>query len=383
MKANQHYVPQFYLRGFASEQSSRAINLYRIPNRTYIKNASIRHQASRRFFYGEDGDVENALGPLEGEASRAIRRLHQYRCAPAPYSFDHQILLTFILLQRKRTPQAERDFIDSVNKPLAIAFRDDPRFNGIGREWILAPENTPATALGWSMWLWPILLDLRCTLLWTDVTPGFITSDSPVVYYNRFLENLRMHACNTGLMTRGLIVCLPVSPKALILIYDGATYKMKGRCSMIRIRNRRDVDEFNRLQLASADEIAYFDSSVDVGYLAHLVETVHDIRDARQIRVMEYRSVDSPNHSLIHTRSPEIRMNLSLSFMRIMRKATQDVDLSNEAIFRDPEMWDLVEEFLECVKNGNRSQEDFYFFLAEKGKLRPTPNSYRRYRDSR
>jgi len=45
-------------------------------------------------------------------------------------------------------------------------------------------------------------------------------------------------------------------------------------------------------------------------------------------------------------------------------------------------MWDLMEEFHGLVENGDRGQEDLFMFLAEKGKLKPTPKSFPEFEES-
>jgi len=382
MRANQHFVPQFYLRGFASAGRPQAVSLFRISDGKYVPNASIKHQACRRDFYGEDDEAERAFSILEAETSRVFRRVRAHRSVPSQYSLDHQALLAFIQLQRKRTPLAQREFIESINKPLGIAFRDDPRFAGIGSEWVITPEWAATVAVGWSLWLWPLLLDLKCVLLQTDHSPGFITSDSPVIFYNSFLEQRRIHQCNTGMMSRGLVVIMPISPRQIVLLYDGEAYKVRHRFARVRVRRATDVSELNRLQLANADSLVYCDSAVDPEYMRGLTESVLDARAARVVTSKEIRSIESKTDSLIHTRSAEIRTGLELSFLRHRRDAVRSLDLSTAAVWRDPEMWDLMDEFLGLVEKGARQQEDLFMFLAEKGKLKRTPPSFRGQKES-
>ncbi|MDL2227229.1 DUF4238 domain-containing protein, partial [Deltaproteobacteria bacterium OttesenSCG-928-M10] len=64
---NQHYIPQFYLKNFASDDLGKAINLYNLKSKKHIRNVPIRHQASRDYFYGKDLKIENFLAKLETE----------------------------------------------------------------------------------------------------------------------------------------------------------------------------------------------------------------------------------------------------------------------------------------------------------------------------
>jgi len=372
-KKKQHYLPRFYLRHFASDTKRRTVSLFNLGQKQYISSASIRHQASGRYIYGQDEIVEDALMRLEDEVSRVLDRVLQRRSIPSLNSLDHQALLAYILLQRRRTPQAGRELIDSVNKPLAIAFREDERFGGIGDEWVVTPENPVITAMAFSSWLWPLLLDLKCKLLLTRLSPGFLTSDSPVIYYNQYLEDRRPQLGNTGLLTIGLQVFLPLSSGALIALYDGAIYKLgRGDKNTVEITNRADLDAMNALQVVSADHNLYFSSDVPPCYLHSLLRGSQALRQTYRVSAKAYRCTSDPRKVLIHLRPREIRSGLRVSFIRL-HKRVRKLEIGTSALIpRDKEMWDLMQEFIGRTKRGELGTEDFFFFLVDKGKLHRT-----------
>ena len=228
-KKEQHYLPRFYLRGFSTDAKRRLVSLFNIRRGLYVPSASIKHEACGSSIYGPDGAIENALMLLETGAADIFSKMHHYRCAPARYSLEQQLVLAYVLAQHRRTPRAGRELVDAINMPLALAFREDPRYKGLGDTWVIAPENPVAVSVGWSIWLWPLLLDLSGMLLVTDLEPGFVTSDGPVIYYNQYLEQQRPYLANVGLLTRGLQIFLPLSPGALLALYDGAIYKVGER----------------------------------------------------------------------------------------------------------------------------------------------------------
>jgi len=372
-------VPRFYLRGFSRDEKRRTVSLFNVQRKLYVRAASIKHEASRSHFYGRDGIIEDSLMQFETGVAEVFDRILRHGCAPAHYSFDHQALLAHILMQRRRTPRAGRELIDSLNKPLAIAFREDRRYSGIGDEWVVSPENPVAAALGFSSWLWPLLLDLKCKLLITNLSPGFITSDNPVVYYNQYLESRRPHLANTGLLTRGLQVFLPLCPEALIALYDGAIYKAGSRdLPTLTVTSRADLDAMNALQAASADRNLYFSSDTPSTYARSLAQATEVIRKSYHVSADEYRSASDPHSGLIHVRSPEIRSNLVLSFVRLHRRVRKLQVGTSALIPRDREMWDLVHDFVERTKEREYGPEDLFSFLAINGKLRPTVASFPR-----
>lgn len=57
-KANQHFVPKFHFRNFSYKNNQKEIGIYNVKSKFYKSNVSIRHQGSKRFFYGKDGELE-------------------------------------------------------------------------------------------------------------------------------------------------------------------------------------------------------------------------------------------------------------------------------------------------------------------------------------
>ena len=383
LKKEHHYLPRLYLRQFAVDPRRRLVAMYNVGRSLFRSAVSIRDQGSLPFMYGRDGTVEDALMLLESETARAIARMIRFRRAPRQYSLDHQALAAFVVAQRRRTPRAARELIDSANLPLAIAYRDDPRYAGIGEDVLIAPETPPAVAVGWSLWLWPLLLDLTPRLLWTTRTPGFITSDNPVIYYNQLLETRRPHLSNTGLLTRGLQVIVPISPNATLMLYDQTAYRVGSRCrATVLVTHQRDVDEINSLQAASADLNLYFSSGVDVSYLRNLLERSKPARDSYHVQASAYRGTSNRDEGMIHVRAPEIRLALKLPFVKIRRAADKDVDYTSVIAPRDRRTWDLAQAFGKLTQDGKAQQQDFYYFLAADGKMRRTPDSYRGHNDA-
>jgi Protein of unknown function (DUF4238) len=46
---NQHFVPQFYLRNFSTDEEKQSIGLFNFARSTAVGNASIRNQCSRDY----------------------------------------------------------------------------------------------------------------------------------------------------------------------------------------------------------------------------------------------------------------------------------------------------------------------------------------------
>lgn len=65
--------------------------------------------------------------------------------------------------------------------------------------------------------------DLRIHLLINNTKNHLITSDHPVVYYNKWRENIK-DIGTIGLASKGLLIFLPLSPEILLLLYDPTVY---------------------------------------------------------------------------------------------------------------------------------------------------------------
>lgn len=66
-RASQHYVPQMYMRLFSIDESS--VGIYVLSSDHFIRQAPIKGQACRKYFYGKDGGVEKAFGTIEGRTA--------------------------------------------------------------------------------------------------------------------------------------------------------------------------------------------------------------------------------------------------------------------------------------------------------------------------
>ena len=87
-KKRQHFVPQFYLRNFGSGPQRRRISLFNIPSAQYVPHASIKNQARKAWFYGQESLVEKALVNIEGSAAQVISGLIAGSALPAKNTLD-------------------------------------------------------------------------------------------------------------------------------------------------------------------------------------------------------------------------------------------------------------------------------------------------------
>ncbi len=371
-KKEQHFVPQFYLRNFGSDPRKRRISLFHIPSARHFPNASIKDQARRKWFYGRDETVENALHGIEDNAAHAIAAMIEGAGLPATNTHEYHGLLAFIVLQKFRTQFASNNVIETINRAAAVVYGDDPRFEGFGTTLRLKHEYPALVAMNATLWTWPSLLDLRAKLLYARPPVCFITSDNPVVRYNQFLESRRPFLNNVGLFTKGLQLFFPLSPELSLVLYDSRVYRVGKKSDGETIHtSETDVDSLNSLQMMSAGSTVYCTQSTDERCLRNLLRSCKRSRISPGADVKEYRHTTEPSRSLVEIRGAEIRCDLSLSCIRLHRRLRRQKLGNQMGAFRDDQMYDLLEEFEASVKDGKRERGHFYSYLVAAGKARP------------
>jgi hypothetical protein len=246
----QHFVPQFYLRNFSGDPNRNTVALYVIQTGKHVPAAPIKGQAYEDYLYGQGG-VEDALGKLEAAASPLITAAITGNTLPALGSDGHHALLTFVLFQGARTPAMAAMINEQTEKLARTVAQGLPDLKGEAESIRACDPGAPVMALRVATELRRFVLDLRWKLLENRTARLFITSDNPAVHYNQFLESRNRIGGNTGLDARGLQFFLPLGPRHLLMLYDGAVYRVGGRRHLethIEVTQEADVRTLNVLQ---------------------------------------------------------------------------------------------------------------------------------------
>ena len=145
-------------------------------------------------------------------------------------------------------------------------------------------------------------------------------------------------SCNgtTGGISRGLQVFLPLSPKVLVMLYDGIIYKVGDKKSRItRLVPDGDIKSLNFLQVVGAEDNLYFADWNKKEEIEKLVKESNRFRDFERTKVAKYVEVGSEEGGRIiqmYDQMPDRRLNLS--FVRITRKARRIPSISRLMKFR-------------------------------------------------
>ena len=252
-KRNQHFVPRCYLRPFSVLGEGRAVHLYNVQRANSIKNASVRGQCSERYFYGKDPTIENALKLYEDLYSDLIRVI---KSSTRDVTLeDLATLRGFMALLYARTNaalQRTRSFFGGMDNTLRRLTNSSHAHIDLSHRHMLLRALSDFSVVREN------IADLRVCLVTNRTSTDFITSDDPVAFSSRFhAEKLRSD--NFGIGSPGIAFALPLSPRLLLLCYDGSVYiapDKKAHC--IVFTDDRDVYATNLLQYLGARENIYF-----------------------------------------------------------------------------------------------------------------------------
>ena len=288
---NQHFVPRCYLRSFSLDEEKLAISLINLQQIRLITNAPLKNQCSKDYFYGTNDQLEAGIQMIETGYAEELRSLiKSSHCLAAE---QQNVFRMFWLFQHLRTEAAAKQSV-----LLADSIRD------FG-EW--APEESRLTikdavqiachTFADNMHL---IDDLKFCLFKNKTDVPFITSDNPAVITNKWhLEKKATVNHSFGMGSAGMLAILPLTPRLLLLGYDGDVYSIAKNQGVAEIKNERDAIAFNRHQFLQCDANVYVH---DASHGDTLINHYRDIEHARPSKrhVIHYAQSDSRNGD--HTR---------------------------------------------------------------------------------
>jgi hypothetical protein len=282
-KKNQHYLPKFYLRNFSYKDNKKEVGIYNIRKKFYYQTAPLKTQGSKTFFYGEDGQIENALSVIESILSKEIHELVKTRKLPEHNTDGHKLLLQFMALTHLRNPIAIEGIKNSRKAVKEKILEMDP--NAKVDDFIPEPTHEEAIAMSLSTVneIVDIISDLDYKLLVNKTDTKFISSDLPVVRYNQFLEYKKWNHGKTGYGNMGLQIFIPLSPELTIMFYDNKTYKVGDKKhKILELKNDKDIDKLNQLQYLNSLETLFFGEQTTKHYIENLIKNSSKYKKANQ-----------------------------------------------------------------------------------------------------
>lgn len=368
-----HYVPRFYLKRFS--ENRRSICLYNLPHERKVTNANLKNQCYKDYFYGKDGNTEDALCVIENDASFLFKDIDKYGCLPPPMTEPHVLMVLYILIQHGRT-EYQADAMDEMHdKMFKQVFREklEAELEGVNiDDFIIGIENVSQYSLQLLAQYYPLLLDLGYKLLKNKTSVEFVTSDNPVVLYNQLMSYRRMGS-NTGLLSKGLQVFFPISPSEIIVLYDTDVYRLGNNSKIsIDITNNKDVYSLNMLQACSCYENIYFKSDGMNSILLHKKAKPYLRKAKSHIKVVPEYDNGEKRSELIMNYQEDIDSNFHLSCLTLRKSAKkwrsvlkkeryQPAAISRESLYTED-----VSEFKKRREGDKDYKGDFLSFLNEK-----------------
>ncbi|MFK8000652.1 MAG: DUF4238 domain-containing protein [Polyangiales bacterium] len=264
-RKNHHYVPQFLLRYFATDEKQRTIRLYLVKAGKVVENASIRHQCSVDYFYGTGGELEKKFGELKGAASKVVAALTTGE-VPEPLTEEYALFLVFVCFQKNRTLRAAKAVATQYEAFSRVVVRAaDDIVRESDHPIIPLDAPAPVDAIGLSLDIAGELAfavqDLRLKVLVNETEEEFVTSDAPVVFHNQW-------SGKTGATSQGLQIFFPVSPVHMAIFYDPDIYQVGwDNGDSAAVKTVEEVRSLNFLQLGNADHAVYFRDSTSAKFL--------------------------------------------------------------------------------------------------------------------
>lgn len=275
---NQHFVPQFLLRNFASERKRvYRINVLDLVRDHFRPNQNVADICSQNYFYDKNNAIENFLEKnVETPASEDINEL----CTEHPIisSTPSRQLARFISVQLARTAEALDQALVFINGMTKTMFRELARLNDFDEDAAercrLVPTEPRLLASrlalnGCISWL--LIHDLEQHLVVNRTAREFVISDHPVVHSNCYLYG--QNILTTGsLAVAGAQIFFPIAPNRLLCLYDPRIYKYGQRNSRISVVDSVEtVDAINVLQVRNGPRAIMFreSSQRDLAVLLH------------------------------------------------------------------------------------------------------------------
>ena len=373
MPANKHhhFVPQFYLRNFSPDRSS--VSSFNFKNSKYLPVVSISRQCQRPYFYGKDQAREKGMKRFENVWAPLVHYLVNAR-APLPNpSADHLFLLLFVAIQRGRTVAAAEEFSQMADRMAKTAVR--PAFEAEGFDaaqldrLTIRPNDPVAEALSLHTRTWPLFSDLRPIILVDNSKTGFVTSDSPVVFFNTLLQHVSDRG-TTGAQSPGLQIFLPLSSEVTLLLQDENVYGTGRGSPSTLVICPEDVNQLNALQIVNAEENIYFNSNkTNRDAVLSLVQKHRHKKPATKAQ-MEYRAsfrmngVEYRGSHLFF--NPQSSIRLSLSGIKLLKRATPvAADWQQHVMPRRPDLVEILERFQKMVDQSQVRNSDILRFLVQ------------------
>lgn len=318
---NNHYVPQFHLRQWSSNQ--KTIMAYNISKDIYIKEASIKNQASKNYLYGHNNNFEDIMGKIETYASPVYTKIILNKSIDCLNDEELDFIYLFVNLCNERsnaraneqsyilteTAKARLKIEKAHNMPGSenFSFEDIEKLN-------LHYDNPNLISVQTIMKYYGLTYDLSCVLIHNKTRYEFLTSDYPTIVYNLF-SNVHNLFSGWGMSSGGIIYILPISPQFAIMLYDSCAYDCDLKQNVIEIKRESDINEINKLTILNSEFCVYGSENIPHNYLKNLKKGL-SLKKSNPLDIWG----DNINTTLIAVHRKRLHYIANFSFLKINKK---------------------------------------------------------------
>jgi hypothetical protein len=213
---NQHYVPQFILRRFASGASGNRIFVFdKATERSF--SDSVKRVASGRAFcdcevQGQPHSIDPLLTKMESAASNFVKKIIDARSICVLSDQERKMIALFAAVQLLRTDAQRKQLKSMIDKVYSALLRMGADPNKVQGFEFLDEEQTRTQSIlslrEIAAELMPHFLDKSWVLYSTTKDNPFYISDNPIAMFNSNQDPLRG---TFGLRVPGIEVHMPLS----------------------------------------------------------------------------------------------------------------------------------------------------------------------------
>lgn len=303
----QHIIPQHYLKGFSKERDDPTIStgdkiIYFHNVKTEKRHRSaIKNISYENYFYGKDEfyevnnlddenskenslnckNLEDVLNRFETQHNNLLDHIINYKNLALRLD-EMYSLYSFLTLLKVRTKSARYHAVKSAKtlyESTCQMILNKNNLHDFRAEAIPDTVGTHATFMqvivGSIDKNLPLMIDLSAVLLINDTETNFITSDSPVIFYNYIAPNYPKYKITTALACSGFMIFCPITEKLSILLYDKDLYHVhKYSQTTVMVKEKSDIDSINTLQVLSCNEEVYCYDESEIDYIKNLRSSV-------------------------------------------------------------------------------------------------------------
>ncbi len=359
----QHYVPQFYLRNFSI--NGKSINFLNLSTGRIVLGDSIKNQCSEDYFYGKTIPIEKAFGEIETNSGVLLKNIINNNYIPSAKTQDHSILQLFMVTLHSRTKYKAEEMNEMVDKTSKSVLELHPDVDKDLLDKIEIKTDFPLHySILNSFTRYHLVQDLSIHLFANESRNNFITSDQPVILYNKWTEDVKEYGA-VGLASKGLLIFLPLSPSKLLLLYDSSVYKIGNKKDSVTILNdSKEADNLNLMQWLKCRDNIYFISEDEQNKIENDAQINIRLRQKSKINFMERKATNGSK--IFGGHSPKLNMKLNVNSIKVRKQLRQFKTDEKILAIRNPKLLALVNEFGEQIKTKKYASTDWNKFLEDK-----------------